>query len=198
MKVLIACEESQEVCKAFRAKGHEAYSCDVLPCSGGRPEWHIQGDCIPVVYGSEWDLLIAHPPCTYICNSGAWALKKFPERWGKLREATDFFRLLMNAPIEKKCIENPIPHGYGVDLIGCRYTQLIQPYQFGHPESKATCLWLFGLPLLRATKDMKSVWKSLPPSKAQRLSYLPPGPDRARLRSKTFPGIAAAMAQQWG
>jgi hypothetical protein len=202
MKVLIACEESQAVCIAFRNKGHEAYSCDIQPCSGGYPEWHIQGDVLEQL-DKGWDLMIGHPTCTYLTNSGVcWLYNKDGsrniERWDNLKEGARFFSLLLNAPIPLIAIENPIPHKYAVDLIGSKYSQLIQPYQFGHPESKATCFWLKGLPKLVETNNVKHIWKNLPKNEAQRLHYLPPGPERAKLRSKTYEGIAAAMSEQWG
>jgi hypothetical protein len=194
MKVLIACEESQTVCKAFRERGHEAYSCDILPCSGGHPEWHLQMDVTLLLKSNElweYDLIIAHPPCTRLANSG---VRWLHERglYKELNEACSFFNLFVNIGLSgdyKVCIENPIPHIYAVDQIG-KYDQIIQPWQFGHGESKATCLWLYGLPKLIPTNIVEGregkVWK------------MPPSPDRAKLRSKTFPGIAAAMATQWG
>ncbi len=186
-KVLIACEESQIVCKEFRMLGHEAYSCDILPCSGGHPEWHIQNDVINYL-NKGWDLMIAHPPCTRLCNSGVMWLHK-RDLWYELGEATTFFKVLQNANIPKICIENPIPHKYAVVSIG-KYTQIIQPWMFGHGESKATCLWLKGLPKLEPTNVVEG--------REQRLYKLPPSKDRAKLRSNTFPGIAQAMAEQWG
>ena len=203
MKILISCEESQTVCKAFRELGFEAYSCDIQDCSGGHPEWHIKGDAIKEAYSGKYDMMIAHPPCTYISNSGVQHLynkdgSPNTERWTNLEDGCDFFTKLLDAPIKYIAIENPIPHKYGVGLIGGKYTQIIQPYQFGHAESKATCLWLKGLPKLTETNNVKELWKSLPKKEAQRLHYLSPGPQRAKLRSKTFEGFAKAMAYQWG
>lgn len=187
MKVLIACEESQAVTKAFRARGHEAYSCDILPCSGGHPEWHIQDDVLKHL-DDEWDLMIAHPPCTRLCNSGVrWLAEK--NLWDDLDDAVTFFMKLQEAPIPMICIENPIPHKYARVKIG-GYTQLIQPWMFGHGETKATCLWLKELPKLKPTNIVEG--------REQRLHRLPPSKDRAKLRSKTYPGIAKAMAEQWG
>ena len=202
MKVLIACEESQAVCIEFRKRGHEAYSCDILPCSGGHPEWHIQGDVLEQL-DKGWDMMIAHPTCTYLTNSGVCWLynkdgSKNSERWENLKVGAEFFKKLLNANIPIIAVENPIPHKYAVELIGRKYDQLIQPYMFGHTESKATCLWLKGLTNLKETNNVKHIWKSLPKNISQRLHYLPPGPERAKLRSKTFPGIAKAMAEQWG
>jgi hypothetical protein len=214
MKVLVACEESQVVCKAFRALGHEAYSCDIQDCSGGKPEWHIKGDVLDVINGGAftvaegysfadevivygWDLMIAHPPCTYLTNSGVQHLYK-GERWKDLIYGAVFFRKLLDAPIPFIAAENPIPHKYASAIIGTNYSQLIQPYEFGHTERKATCLWLKNLPLLVATNNVKKEMDLLPKSQQQRLHYLSPGPERAKLRSKTFEGIAQAMATQWG
>jgi len=197
LKILIACEESQEVCKAFRRLGHEAYSCDVLPCSGGYPEWHIQDDVLNHL-DDGWDMMIAHPPCTYLSNSGVTWLYRKPGRWEEMRKGAEFFKKLLDANIPLKAIENPIMHKHAINIIGRRQDQLIQPYMFGHAERKATCLWLKGLPKLEPTNDIKKEMESLPKNQAQRLHYLPPRKDRAKLRSKTFRGIAKAMAEQWG
>lgn len=201
-KILVACEESQAVTIELRKRGHDAFSCDLQPCSGGHPEWHIQGDVLNEL-GKGWDAMIAHPTCTFITNSGVcWLYNKDgsrnEERWSNLDEACVFFKALLDAPIPYKAIENPIPHKYAVERIGRKYDQLIQPYQFGHTESKATCLWLEGFPKLKETNNVKAEWKKLPKNEAQRLHYLPPGPERAKLRSKTFKGIAEAIADQWG
>lgn len=188
MKVLIGCEESQEVCKAFRKLGHDAFSCDLQDCSGGHPEWHIKGDAIAVLWGSDWDLVIAHPPCTRLTNSGvSWLDKR--NLWKELAEGVSFFNHFTTYGLSGKkiAIENPIPHSYAVIP---KYSQLIQPWQFGHGETKATCLWLYDLPFLKPTKIVEG--------REQRLHRLPPGPDRAKMRSKTYPGIAKAMAEQWG
>lgn len=199
MKVLIACEESQTVCKAFRKLGHEAYSCDILDCSGGHPEWHIKGDVIPLL-SQEWDLIIAHPPCTFLANSGVRWLYKDESRWAKMRNAAEFFNKFVSYGMSGKkiVIENPIMHKYAKEIIQAPYSQIIQPYQFGHAESKATCLWLFNVERLSGTDNVKNTWEKLPKKDAQRVHYLHPGPDRAKLRSKTFQGIADAMAEQWG
>ena len=201
-RVLVACEESQAVTIEFRKLGFEAYSCDILDCSGGHPEWHIKDDVLNHI-DNNWDLMIGHPTCTYLTNSGVFWLynkdgSRNQDRWDKLKKGAEFFNNLMNAPISLIAIENPIPHKYAVELIGRKYDQLIQPYHFGHTESKATCFWLKGLPNLIKTDDVKEQWKKLPKNEAQRLHYLPPGPDRAKLRSKTYQGIAKAMANQWG
>ena len=204
MRVLVACVESQTVCKAFREKGHEAFSCDIVPCSGGHPEWHIREDVLyvirhPEIYG-YFDLMIAHPPCTYLANSGVCHLYNKDksvnhERWVKVVEARNFFYAIRNAPIKRICIENPVPHKYA-NLP--KYDQIIQPYEFGHPETKKTCLWLQNLPDLKATNNVKEEMLKLPKNQQQRLHYLPPSDNRAKLRSKTFEGIAKAMADQWG
>lgn len=195
MRVLVACEESQAVCKAFRELGHEAYSCDIIPCSGGHPEWHIQGDVMKYIFRNEyndlrgWDMMIAHPPCTRLCNSGVMWLEK-RNLWKDMRDSAFFFHALMSAYIPKIAIENPIPHKYALEIIGKKYDQIIQPWQFGHGETKATCLWLKGLPPLIPTNIVEG--------REQKLHRLPPSKDRAKLRSKTYPGIAKAMAEQWG
>lgn len=197
-RILIACEESQTVCKAFRALGHEAYSCDIQECSGGHPEWHVQGDVLPLLE-QEWDLVIAHPPCTYLSNSGVRWLYKDDARWDKMRDGAIFFKKFVEYGLKgnKIAIENPIMHKYAKEIIRENYSQVIQPWQFGHAESKATCLWLFNIPKLIPTKNVKEEWKKLPKNVAQKLYCLPPGPERSKLRSKTFQGIADAMAEQW-
>ena len=197
MRVLVACEESQAVTKAFRDAGHEAYSCDVQPCSGGRPDWHVQTD-VRIQLHKRWDLMIAHPPCTYLCNSGVRWLYENSTRWDDLDLGAEFFRLLLNSGIPKIAVENPIPHKYAVKRIGAKYDQLIQPWMFGHKETKATCLWLKGLPFLEPTTNLKEETKALPNKESQRIHRASPGPERSKLRSKTFSGIAQAMAQQWG
>ena len=191
MNVLIACEFSQVVCKAFRDKGHKAYSCDLLPTEGN-PEWHIQDDVLNHL-DEGWDLMIAHDPCTFQCNSGVRWLYEIPNRWVDLRLSCEFTRIILSAPIMKICRENPIPHRYALGLVGEDYTQIIHPHYFtGSDESKATCLWLKGLPVLERTqwlgKDMvkQSVWRMGPSEKR--------GQERSR-----FPlSIARAMADQWG
>jgi hypothetical protein len=198
LRVLVACEYSATVRDAFRALGHDAWSCDLLPTDGD-PRWHIQGDAIEAAYNQPWDLLIAHPPCTYLTNSGVAWLHKDPLRWAKLDEGAAFFKALWNAPIERIAIENPIMHKYAKERIGdMRQSQTIQPYHFGHLEQKATCLWLKNMPLLQHTTDLKAETRALPDNERQRLHYLPPSADRWKLRSTTFAGIAQAMALQWG
>ena len=198
MKVLLACEESQAVTKEFRQLGHEAYSCDILPTSGDNPKWHIQDD-VRNVLNEAWDLIIAFPPCTHLASSGAaWFAEK--RRNGKQQEGIDFFQLFTNLKAPKVAIENPI------GIMSSHYRkpdQIIQPYYFGDPYRKSTCLWLKGLPKLEPTNyvDMgeQITYKSgttMPKWYADAWK-LPPA-ERSRVRSKTFPGIAKAMAEQWG
>ena len=219
MKVLVACEESQRVCTAFREKGHEAYSCDIIDQSGGHPEWHIMQDVLPLLNGNcefkttdgvkheidgKWDLIIAHPPCTYLSNAGArhlWKGHKLnTERHEKGLEAKGFFLNFINANCERICVENPIPSKiYELPP----YSQIIQPYEYGHHFSKKTCLWIKGLSKLKPTdivteniiswvlggsKDNHGNPRKQSGTKIR----------RAKERSKTFPGIAEAMAEQWG
>lgn len=203
MRVLVGCEESQAICIAFRERGHEAYSCDIQECSGGRPEWHIQEDVLAHL-NDGWDMLIGHPPCTYINYIGiAWW--NDPGRCEKRLKALDFFRKMWEAPIDKICLENP--KGCASPTIA-KYTQIIQPYYFGDPHLKTTCLWLKGLPPLVWTKentlfeDATAVMKPDPlyiqenGKKRYYTDMLSGGNDKQR--SKTFPGIARAMAEQWG
>ncbi len=203
-KVLIACERSGAVRRAFRKLGHDAYSCDIEPADD-KDKHHIQGDVLDHLdrWASSYDLMIAHPPCTYLCNSGVSWLHRWPDGmrgWNGARaadmvKAVRFFKVLLNANIPRIAVENPIPHRHALLP---KYTQIIQPWMFGHPESKATCLWLKNLPKLTPTDDVKHIWKNLPKAQAQRLHYLPPSKERARLRSQTYEGIAKAMAEQWG
>lgn len=189
LRVLVACEESQVVCIAFRNKGHEAYSCDLLPTSGNHPEWHIQDDVRGLIQRQVFDLYICHPVCTRLANSGVrWLIER--GLWDELDEAIEFFNFFIQLGKSGKrvCIENPIQHKYARSKIEM-YSQIIQPWQFGHAETKATCLWLYNLPKLRPTNIVSGregrIWK------------MPPGPDRSKLRSKTFIGVAQAMADQW-
>ena len=219
MKVLVACEESQRVCIAFRERGHEAYSCDIIECSGGHPEWHIQGDVLPLLKGrcefatadgithridGKWDLIIAHPPCTYLSNAGAARLypKKCElnwERYEKGLQAKAFFMKFYNAPCDKICIENPIP----TRIFGLPpYTQTIQPYEHGHPYSKKTCLWLKGLPELTPTNIVEPIcsWVSggSKDNHGNKRKNCGMTFRDSKTKSKTFEGIAKAMAEQWG
>lgn len=195
LRVLVACEESQAVCKAFRRLGHEAYSCDIQPCSGGRPEWHIQADALEIIK-IKWDLIIAHPPCTYLSNAGnRWLYQGGTlnlDRYYKGLQAKDFFLQFFTADCPKIAVENPIPNKiYG--LPPC--SQRIQPWQFGHPLTKCTCLWLRGLPPLAPTDVVQPVDSAMPSSHSGKNGVLK---HDSKSRSKTFPGIAAAMADQWG
>lgn len=203
MRVLVACEESQAVCKAFRAKGHEAYSCDLQPCSGGHPEWHLQVDAAQILK-LKWDLIIAHPPCTYISNAGArwlWAGHKLnEERYKKGLDGKAFFEMFLNADCEKIAIENPIPSSvYNLP----KPTQIVQPYEYGHPYSKKTCLWLKGLNPLQPTNIVADHVPYVTSGSYSR-NHDPKFRGASRKggssvsRSKTFFGIAKAMADQWG
>lgn len=191
MLILVACEESQAVTIELRKRGHEAYSCDVLPCTGGHPEWHLQEDVLPLL-NEDWDMLIAFPPCDHLAISGArWFKEKQAD--GRQDRGIDFFMQFVEANCPKIAIENPI----GImSTIYRQPDQIIQPWQFGHPESKATCLWLKGLPLLQPTNVLtrKGRWDNQTPSGQNRLG---PSKNRSMLRSKTYPGIARAMAEQW-
>ena len=204
MKILVACEESQAVTIELRKLGHEAYSCDIEPCSGGHPEWHLQQDVIPLLK-EKWDMIISFPPCTYLTVTGnRWfnverygekAIKRLKDR----EEAIKFFMLFVNADCDRIAIENP------VGIMSSKYkkpNQIINPWQFGEPFEKKTCLWLKGLPELKPTKIVdippRKVFdsgKTMPEWYAELWNL--PKEDRARLRSKTFPGIAKAMAEQW-
>ena len=197
MKVLIACEYSGRVRKAFELAGHTVLSCDFEPAEDGASN-HYQGDVRDVLY-EGWDLMVAHPPCTYLANSGVSHLKD-PARWADLEAGAAFFKLLLNAPIPKKAIENPIMHKYAKERIGgIKQTQVIQPWMFGHMEQKATCLWLVGLPKLRETCNLQEEMMVLTTlQERQRLHYLPPSPTRWKERSRTYQGIASAMGAQWG
>ncbi len=231
MKILVACEESQTVCKAFREKGHEAYSCDIIPCSGGHPEWHIKGDarlyleprrgmgqCDELSYeitfrtmdgkfhsiDGRWDMIIAHPPCTYLTPAGACNIPKHPERIEKGHEAAEFFKMFLTADCDKICVENPPPmKRFNLP----KYTQIVQPYYFGDAFNKRTCLWLKGLPELKPTNVVepekeKYKWYSHSLGKEMTFSKWYQEANKrgewSRNRSKTFPGVAKAMAEQWG
>lgn len=195
MKVLIACEYSGKVRDAFLAKGHDAVSCDYLESES--PDGpHYVGD-VRDLLELEWDLIIAHPPCTYLANSGVrWLYNndgsRNEERWNNLKEATEFFNLFLKHPCNKKCVENPIPHRYANSLLLHKYTQTIQPYEYGHTATKRTCLWLSGLEPLKPTQIIPKEQRT------HEIWLASPGPDRWKERSRTFQGIAQAMALQWG
>ncbi len=214
-KILVACEESQAITKAFRKLGFEAYSCDLLPASGGHPEWHIQGDAIAEAYSGKYDMMIAHPPCTYLSVAGAWAMYKKDENGNKVinevrkknqEEALDFVRELMNAPIEHIAIENP------VSVISSQIRkpdQIVHPYHFGDKASKSTCLWLKNIPKLEHTNvvekgefkewiDKKSGKKKRQATWIYECLQQAENKEHLRtLRSKTFQGMADAIADQW-
>lgn len=220
LRILIACEESQRVCTEFRKLGHEAYSCDIQEPSGGHPEWHVKGDVLNILNGGEfstmdgaehsvdsWDLLIAHPPCTYLSNAGArWLYKDINgktyierERFEKGMDGKEFFMKCYNAKCQHIAVENPIPSAI---YYMPPYSQVIQPFEYGHPYSKKTCLWLKGLPKLKPTAlitEYKPYCTSGSYTKTHDSRYK--GASRrggsAKSRSKTFPGIAKAMATQW-
>jgi hypothetical protein len=228
MKVLVACEESQRVCTAFREREHEAYSCDIQECSGGHPEWHIMGDCLPLLNGNcefqtmdgvkhridgKWDLIIAHPPCTYLTNGGAVrmfrkVIKEYPpygtfqmvniERLKQGILARDFFMAFHNADCDRIAIENPMPMKI---YVLPKESQMIQPYMFGDPYSKKTYLWLKGLPELQATNELDEYHPFINGGggRLERENYKGQKfAEGSTGRSKTFEGIAKAMAEQWG
>jgi len=195
MRVLVACEYSGVVRNAFLALGHDAVSCDLLPSDSPGP--HYEGDVFDII-GNGWDLMIAHPPCTYLSNSGVRWLSTQEGRWENMREGALFFRGLLNTDIPRIAVENPIMHKYAVNIIGKRQTQIVQPWMFGHPETKATGLWLRNLPPLRPTYNVYEHMMTLPKAERNRVHYASPGPERWKLRSTTYKGIAAAMAAQWG
>lgn len=206
MNVLIACEESQHVCIAFRKRGHNAFSCDIQEPSGGHPEWHILGDAVRATYAGgfqtmdsklhyvkKWDLIIAHPPCTHLAISGSrWFTEGRKPKYLQ-DEAADFFMQFINADCDHIAVENPIC------IMSTRYRkpdQIINPYQFGHPRQKKTCLWLKGLPKLKETNNVYEEMMKL--SKKERCEIWWMGSNHSKERSKTFEGIAEAMAEQWG
>lgn len=184
MKILVACEESQAVTIEMRRLGHEAYSCDIEPCSGGHPEWHLQVDALELLK-MKWDMILAFPPCTHLAVSGARYFEQ-KRKDGRQQAAIDFFMRFANADCPKIAIENPV----GImSSVWRKPDQIIQPWQFGHGETKKTCLWLKGIPLLVPTNIVDG--------REQRIWKMPPSEDRAKNRAKTFPGIARAMAEQW-
>lgn len=213
MRILVACEESQAVTIELRRLGHEAYSCDIQDCSGGHPEWHIKGDAMRMVNGNcrfqtmdgewheivgKWEMLIAHPPCTYLSAAGAQRTFIKPgvadqERLRKGQDAAEFFMAFMNADCPRIAVENPVPMScFGLP----KYNQTIHPYMFGHPWYKRTCLWLKGLPPLFATELVEPLGHWVQRSgKRAKGNY--GGHRSKKMRSKTFPGISRAMAEQW-
>ena len=196
MRVLVACEFSGRVRDAFIAMGHDAMSCDLLPTD--RPGPHYRGDARDIL-ADGWDLMVGHPPCTFLCNSGVRWLHSDPARWADLDKAAEFFLDLWNAPIERVALENPVMHGHARERIGgLRPTQTVQPWMFGDPTTKATGLFLRGLEPLEETNNVKHVVDALPYSERAKVHYASPGKDRWKIRSVTPQGIADAMAAQWG
>jgi hypothetical protein len=188
MKILIACEFSGTVREAFNAY-HDNYaiSCDIVPPEDGRIDYHYEGDVREILYDG-WDMMIAFPPCTRLCNSGVrWLHER--NLWNDMKNGAKFFKELLDAPIPMIALENPIPHKYALEIIGRKYDQIIQPWQFGHGETKATCLWLKGLPNLIPTNVVSG--------REQRVHKLPPSENRWIERARTYTGIAQAMAEQW-
>lgn len=194
MNVLIGCEFSGTVRDAFRAKGHNAWSCDVVPSETSEGGYHLEGDVLwwladEKIKQWKWDMLIAHPPCTRLCNSGVrWLHER--DLWQDMKKAALFFKALLETDLPKVCIENPIMHKHAVEIIGRRQDQIIQPWQFGHGETKATGLWLKNLPKLKPTNIVEG--------RENRIHKMSPSKDRGKLRSITYKGIAEAMADQWG
>ena len=203
--ILVACEESQAITKEFRKLGHHAFSCDLQDCSGGHPEWHLKCDCLPIIYSRKWDLIIAHPPCTYLCITGnRWFNverygDKARQRARDREQAIRFFMDIINAPCDHIAVENPV----GVmSTVFQKPTQIIHPWQFGDPYEKPTCLWLKGLPPLKPTNIVsKGEYITFPSGRKMPKWYKEIGDlpirERGKLRSKTFPGIAKAIAEQW-
>lgn len=196
MKVLVACEFSGTVRDAFIAKGHDAISCDLLPTESPGP--HYEGNVLEIL-DDGWDLMIAHPPCTYISTPGArWLYSENSTRWQDLIDGAVFFRELLTAPIPKIAVENPPMIGWASKIVGQKSNQTIHPWQYGHTVQKPTSLWLKGLPPLQPTNNVKSQMLTLPIAEQQAMRRLPPTEDRWKKRSITFKGIATAMANQWG
>ncbi len=203
MKILVACEESQTVTKRLRALGHEAFSCDIEPCSGGHTEWHIQGDALNEAYSGKYDMMIAHPPCTYLTVTGNKWMKpefkdRFPDRQQQRKDAIEFFLKLFDAPIEKIAIENPV----GImSTVFRKPDQYVHPFFFGDKHSKKTGFWLKGLPNLQATEMVDPQMYTYKDGRKDPMWHVEsmklPKKERAKFRSQTFPGIAEAMATQW-
>lgn len=210
MRILVACERSGEVRRALTAQGHFAVSCDLVPAEDGEKEMHFEGDVFNISF-FPWDAMIAFCPCTYLCNSGVrWLWNKDgtknTERWALMEAGANFFKGVWTLPIPLIAMENPVMHKYAREIIFGRDKkgnlkgkpdQIIQPWQFGHPEKKATCLWLKGLPLLKETKNVKKEMEALPVRDSQRVHHMAPGPERSIERARTYTGIAEAMATQW-
>jgi hypothetical protein len=203
MKVLVACEESQAVTIELRKLGHEAFSADIQDCTGGHPEWHIKGDVLSIL-NDGWDMMIAHPPCTRLTNAGRRWLHNPPKdrtmasMWQEFFEGVDLYKSLRNADIKKIAIENPVMHDHAREMLGKQKRNIVQPWWFGDKAFKATGFELHGLPDLVATNKLNVPKPGTDEHKAWSLIHrMSPGPERAKLRSRTFPGIAKAMAAQW-
>lgn len=196
MRVLVACEYSGTVRDAFIRAGHYAMSCDLLPSESDLGD-HYQGDVFDIL-GDSWDVLIGHPPCTFLTKSGVRWLHTEPGRWEQMIDGAIVFRRLLEAPIPRVAVENPVMHRYAAKIVGRRQDQVIQPWMFGHQERKGTGLWLRGLPPLMPTEDVLGETMALPARLRDRVHYMAPGADRAKERSRFYPGIARAMAHQWG
>lgn len=215
LNILFACEESQTGTKIARAMGHNAFSCDLLDCSGGHPEWHIKGDAIEALYSRRWDLVIAHPPCTRLANSGVrWLASRKPKSgyswneegqiylrddrqiWLDLVAGSDFFMKFVEYGKEgnRILIENPVPHSYALLP---EYSQTVQPWMFGDMETKRTCFWLYNLPNIVGTKDVYKQMMKLPYKDRAKIHYASPGKDRAKIRSKSFNGMMEAIVDQF-
>jgi hypothetical protein len=196
MRVLVACEFSAVVRDAFRAAGHDAWSCDLLPTEGD-PAFHVVRDALDVARRPGWDLVIAHPPCTYLTKAGVRWLHTKEGRWDQMREAATFFRAFLELDVPRLAVENPVMHRYATEIIGCKQNQVVQPWMFGHLESKGTGLWLRGLPRLVPTQDVRAATMALTAKERDRIHWAAPGPDRWKERSRSLPGIANAMVMQW-
>lgn len=204
MRVLVGCECSGVVRDAFIARGHDAISCDLKPTQ--RPGPHYQGDIFDLDFDDQFDLAILHPVCTKIANSGAKHLYigmrkengPNPQRWQEMREGAEFFKRCFAWKAKRVCCENPKMLGYATDIVGAKHSQVIHPWQFGHPEQKETWLWLRNLPPLVPTDDVYEYMMTLPRKERERIHFMSPGADRGAKRSETYPGIAEAMADQWG
>lgn len=203
VRILIACEYSGVVRDAFIRRGFDAWSCDILPTASPGP--HLQCDVLSIL-DQGWDMMLGYPPCTYLCNSGAGHLYytglngklKKPQRWKQMRDGADFFRALWDAPIKRKCLENPIMLGHAMKMIGLTPTQVIHPWMFGHMEQKSTCLYLDNLPPLTESNNVYDEMMKLPKNQRERIHYMGPSKNRGLDRAKTFAGIAEAKAEQWG
>ncbi len=199
-------EVSQVICLAYLKRGHNAFSVDCKPCQGPRPDRHIQGDMFVAFHSRKWDRIIVHPTCTYMCNSGALRLYKGgkkingidTQRWSKMVQSANEFKTILDLDCAEIVVENPVMHKHAANIIGVKWSQTIQPYEYGHPESKRTCLWIKGLPLLKPTDILQlpecGYWDNQTPSGQNKL---PPSTERGAIRAITYTGWAEAMATQW-